>query len=294
MNASHDISSIVRSWIREDEHESADTVLEIVLSRLDSTPQRRPFWRAWRFPKMNSPVRYAIAAAAVLVVALVGYQFLPSTTQNPGTGGTPRPSSVGPSPTASATASIPRLPDHGPIQAGTYRMGTDLPFRITIPSGWESIGGWSVRKHNDEPTEVALDFFGTDLRVFADACASAGTDAAIGPTVDDLIAALAAQENSDVAEPVDITVAGLPGTLLEISAPAGLDLQQCSINDLQIWFDEEGGGYLAGVGPADNPAFAQVADARGGRLTFVPHHQPDATAADIAERDAMVASIAVE
>jgi hypothetical protein len=173
-------------------------------------------------------------------------------------------------------------------------MGTEPEVLVTIPPGWVSNGGMSLRKHLDQPNEVALDLYTADIRVFADACQSEGTEEPIGPTAEDLVAALVAQENSDISDPVDVTVAGLPGIRLEISAPAGLDVAQCSIGSLQIWVDREGGGgYLAGMGSEDTPsATVYVVDTPGGRLAFTPGGL-DAAAADIAERDAIIASIEI-
>jgi hypothetical protein len=77
MTADRDTTRVVRSWLRTDEHESADRVLATVLSRLDATPQRRSMWPSRRFALMNRLVLAATAAAAVLVVAVVGYNLLP-------------------------------------------------------------------------------------------------------------------------------------------------------------------------------------------------------------------------
>ena len=277
---------IVLSWLREDAHENAERVLLRALDEVDTTPQRRPFWSAWRFLDMNNPVRYAIAAAAVLVVALVGYQLLPSST---GSGGeTPVPSpTFAPSPTE-----IPRLPESGPIDAGTYRMGAGPTILVTVPSGWTSLDGMSIRKHANQPNEVtALQLYSPDIRVFADACQSDGTDEPVGPTTDDLLAALLVQENSNVSDPVDATVGGLRGKSFEISAPAGIDLAQCSIGSLQIWVDSTR-SYLAGIGLDGGVATVFVADAPGGRIVNNPS-LGDATPADIAERDAILASIQI-
>src|SRR3954464_4434786 len=104
MTANRDLTRVVRSWLREDEHESADRVLGVVLDRLDTTPQRRSRWPAWRFSQMNSPVRLAIAAAAVLAVVLVGYQLLPRNASVGGVG-TPAPTQTSASPTPVPTAS---------------------------------------------------------------------------------------------------------------------------------------------------------------------------------------------
>lgn len=230
-------------------------------------------------------VKLLAAAAAVLVVAVVGYQLIPRHA-GPGTPtATPSPAAT-PQPTA-----VPPLPVGGPLDAGTYRTGSGPTFLVTVPSGWVSVGGTSVRKNLDQANEVALEMYRADILVFANACQSAGTEESIGPTTADLIAALMAQENSEISEAVDVTVGGLPGKRVEISAPADLNVSQCSIGSLQVWVDGSGTNYLAGVHPGA-PATAYVADTPGGRLLLVPHNE-DASSADIAERDAILASIEI-
>jgi hypothetical protein len=286
----------VLSWLREDLHENAERVLLVALGEVDATPQRRSWWPAWRFQDVNTQIKVLLAVAAVAVVALVGYQLLPSNTGGVGGQRSPLPSSTSstaPSsaPTASADSGPPRLPASGSIEAGTYLMGSGPTFLITVPPGWVSLGT-SIRKNLDQPNEVAFLLYRADIDVFADACESAGTEERIGPTAEDLIAALVAQENSDIADPVDATVAGLPGTRLEVSTPASLDTSQCSIGSLQIWVDSSGNNYLSGLGPG-GVVTAYVADTPGGRLLYVPGGEAEATSADIAERDAMIATIEI-
>ena len=38
----------VLSWLREDQHENAERVLLRALDEVDTTPQRRSWWPAWR------------------------------------------------------------------------------------------------------------------------------------------------------------------------------------------------------------------------------------------------------
>ena len=97
MSQERDVTRLVRSWIREDQHESADRILGVVLDRLDTTPQRRS-WPAWRSNLMNTYVKLIAAAAAVLVVAVAGYQLLP---RSSGVGGEP---TIAPSPSPSLLA----------------------------------------------------------------------------------------------------------------------------------------------------------------------------------------------
>lgn len=88
---------IVLSWLREEAHENAEQMLLRALDEVDATPQRRS-WPAWRSDRMNSYVKFIVAAAAVLVVAFAGYQLLPS---NSGVGGEP---AIEPSPSPSLLA----------------------------------------------------------------------------------------------------------------------------------------------------------------------------------------------
>jgi Tol biopolymer transport system component len=67
---------IVLSWLREETHENAERVLLRALDEVDTTPQRRSSWPAWRTNRMTTYAKLIAAAAAVLVVATVGYPFL--------------------------------------------------------------------------------------------------------------------------------------------------------------------------------------------------------------------------
>lgn len=93
----HD-TRIVLSWLREDTHENAERVLLRALDEVDTTPQRRAWWPVWRTSPMNPYAKLITAAAAVLVVAAVGYQFLP---RSGGLGGQP---TITPSPSPTLLA----------------------------------------------------------------------------------------------------------------------------------------------------------------------------------------------
>jgi hypothetical protein len=74
MSTERETTRIVRSWLMTDEHESADRVLDAVLDRLDTTPQRRAtWWPARRNETMNMLLRYGIAGALITLVAAIGY-----------------------------------------------------------------------------------------------------------------------------------------------------------------------------------------------------------------------------
>ena len=93
MSTDRDVTRIVRSWLEDGVTALPDRVLDTVLDQLPATKQRRRFMSAWRVLDLNKPLAYAIAAAAVLAVVVVGYNFLP------GLGSGQPAGTVSPSPT---------------------------------------------------------------------------------------------------------------------------------------------------------------------------------------------------
>ena len=94
MSANRDTTRIVRSWLREDEHENADRVLDLVLDQIDTTPQRRATWWPVRRPLiMNTTLRYGVAAAVLTLAALLGFTYINNQVGNEPTP-TPSPSEL--------------------------------------------------------------------------------------------------------------------------------------------------------------------------------------------------------
>ena len=285
MSAEHDVTRVVRSWLREDEHDSADRVLESVLSRLDTTPQRRSWWPARRASQMNNVTRLAIAAAAVLAVAVVGYNLLP---RNASVGGQPTPS---PSPRP--------FPSAGVIDPGRY-FWTVSGVRVTVnvPSGWVVDPG-GVRKPPDASQEIG---WGPEARpvtrVYADACKSEGTLNVVGPSAADLATALEQQLGS-TAVVTTIDLGGLAATRIDLADDPGLDRSQCRYGPevgaegpLQIWADPAETSFYA-LCPGCTGTVVTL-DVRGARLVFTGSKSSAARPADVAEVDAMIDSMVIE
>jgi len=96
MSTERDLTGIVRSWLEDGATSLPERVLDDVLARVPTTPQRRPSWPAWRFHSMSSPFKIALVAAAIGALALVSLDFLP---RSHGIGAAPAPSpSSSPSP----------------------------------------------------------------------------------------------------------------------------------------------------------------------------------------------------
>jgi hypothetical protein len=296
MNVSHDISRIVRSWIREEENDSADRVLHVVLSRLDSTPQRRSWWPARRTLNMHPAYRIAIAAAAVLAVAIVGYNVLPRMS-GPGvpTIAPTQPSTV--SPTATPSATVPPMPAEGvSLSPGRYSIrvpDADVRAFLTVEDGWTS-GSYFIMNPPAFSKQVS---FWTIANVYRDICdiATGGLPTAsdlpipaVGPTVDDLVAALDAQVNTDMSPAVDVTVGGYSGkrVAMVISDPYDHCFGESEFRPM--WVDAAGEPQR-GLQPGD-PDTLWIVDVAGRRVVIVTNIQdsdPDAPASVAAVIDSI-------
>jgi hypothetical protein len=248
MSAHPDISRVVRSWLREDEHESADHVLGIVLARVAVTPQRRSWWPPRRFAYMNSYARIAIAAAAVLVVVVVGYNLLP---RIGGIGGqvTPVPTNSPASPTASRSQIAPMFPPSGPIAAGRQsasRLGVDVSFTVPTPD-WTSDGSIGLSRGTEgSPTALGFIFWTeTPVGVFSDPCGNQRAPS-IGADRAALAAAITSIQGVDVvSQPVETTVGGRPATSVAITVREDVG---CDASTFYLWYSQFHARYASELG----------------------------------------------
>ncbi len=166
---------IVLSWLREETHEDAERVLLRALDEVDTTPQRRSWWLAWRTDPMSTYAKLLAAAAAVLVVAVVGYNFLPG---RGGVGGQP---TIAPSPS----------PSQGLLARGTFtaQVGGGYTVDLDATGGASSVtgsmivsqrtkGGYTVDLECERTIDGLL-WIGGDVTESTNSDAPAGTRAAI-------------------------------------------------------------------------------------------------------------------
>jgi hypothetical protein len=123
----------------------------------------------------------------------------------------------------------------------------------------------------------------------------------VGPTVDDLAIALNAQAGPSASPPIAVTVGGHPGKKVELSIPADLDVTTCdSDGDSPIfgrWYtDVPDSTYGAQPYTHDNGQHntIYIVDVDGTRQVIDAMYLPNASAADRAELDQIVASIRFE
>ena len=212
MSTDRDTTRIVRSWLRTDENESADRVLDAVLDQLDTIPQRRTaWWPARTFPHVSNYAKLAMATAAVLTLVFVGMRLLPGS----GTGGL-----VAPSPTATASPSPSPTPGwpSGALDAG--RQSVELHgvrFSFDVSPGWSTTQFEGMIRHLT-PSNGHWPWIGllnTFDSVADDPCA--GSAIPVGPTVDDFANALTTIPGTEATEPSDTTIGGVPAKFVELT-----------------------------------------------------------------------------
>ena len=240
MSTDRDTRRIVRSWLRTDEHESADRVLDAMLERLDTTPERRAtWWPARRYRTMSNIVRFSIAAAAVVAIALVGVNLFAGRSPGaPPASATPGSPSASSSPTADARILLQGAKGPGTFTTLPFDSQT-LRFTFSMASGW-----WGLREGAAAPIDVgttgptgaALAFLQVS-GLYSDPChGNVGEpDVSVGDTAGDLAAALEAQSAYEVGPPRDIEMSGFPGVQIDLQLPSDLDFATCEGGQFWVW-----------------------------------------------------------
>ena len=239
MTAEREMARVVRSWLLEDEPDSADRVLEIVLDRLDSTPQRRSWWPARRYTPVNKQLKVLVAVAAAVVVAVVGYQLLP---RNGSIGGPNPTPTAAPSPTGSPRPSPTQkalvVPSAGPLAVGRHDLnleGVHMTFAIANP-GWTSNGEFGFDKGEFAAADSAGFITWEDDAdgVFSDPCTSTQAPPA-GPSAADMANAIASMSSIQlVSGPEAVTISGKPAQKVVVKMP---DPLPCRYDQFYLWYD---------------------------------------------------------
>jgi len=288
MTTERDTTRLVRSWLRVDEHENADRILENVLGALDTTPQRRRIWPAWRVPYMNSYAKLALAAAAVVVLALAGLRFLPGF-NGPGGPGTPTPT----------LASDGSFPPPGPVAVGRHAIileGIHLTVDVAKP-GWTASPYGNLQKGDyGTPDSIGTVFWrNAPDNVYADPCAHSHLDPAPAHTAAAMAAAVSTLAGTDlVTAPTSVSIGGASGQHVAIKVRDDIS---CLRSEFRRWYDDSLGAGSddfrdgAGLGATLSVWIFEVE----GRLVWIDGETfPGASAATTAELQAMIDSIHFE
>lgn len=248
---------------------------------------------------MNSPWKFVVAAAAVVVVAVIAINLLPTKS---GIGGPAASASLTPSP--SPVASPVALPD-GPLSAGTYAIGpaqTDgfwtcpepstpactntIGLVLTVPEGWTGGTEYITLRDNAAPDGASL-LFTRGAGLYNDPCKFEDPPGIpVGPTAENFASALADHPLLDVTTPVDVTLAGYAGKYVDLQVPSDIG---CEIGD--VYRPWEPGLYAQGPGQRWH---LWILDVDGQRVVVQSTDYAGTSAEDQAELQAIVDSLVIE
>jgi hypothetical protein len=261
MRSDRETARAVRSWLEEGVTALPDRVLDEVLDRLPTTRQRRAWWPARWLPGMNKAFTFAVAAAAVVIIATLSISYF-----------VPAGPSIGGPPAASPRA----LPaDNIGLDPGPYALDGDFPVPVTfdVPPGWSSCPASSSERGVCPDGLSGLSFMIVE-NVVADPCdrSRALVDPPVGPSVDDLVAALSNLPGFEATDPIDIMVDGFSGKEFQLTAPTE---PGCALDagGLGTWSTA---ARINGVGPGE-VNLIRILQVDGERLVIAAAHHPGRT-----------------
>src|SRR5437879_10171082 len=174
MSSEHDLQRAVRAWMREGPDSLPDRYLDAALDEIATTHQRRRRALAWRPSEMNSFARLGLAAAAAILVAMLGWTMLFN-------GGPLRPAA---SPSAAASSNSKQLEALLPNTAGGVALytrsmtGRDWVAQEVRGEGDAALVNWvtSAGKSLDDVSEASAGSTNNGPEVFIDAFRVHGVD----------------------------------------------------------------------------------------------------------------------
>jgi hypothetical protein len=239
------IDRVLEVWMADGPTAMPDSVVDVVADRVSVQRQRRS-WRLLRRLPMNPIFKLGAAAAAVLIIAVVGWNLLPERPGGTGGQSTPSPASTpsqataetaSPAPTPpwwDASAALCGLPVAcaGELAPGGHSSGSFQPsVTYTVPAGWVNTADWHDREDYfallpDTPANRAAagrDAVAQSIVIVPHA--SLMSDDCVSPQVGlsaaEIADALATRDGIAASEPVTVTISGLSGRQLDVGLEPG-------------------------------------------------------------------------
>jgi hypothetical protein len=272
-----------------EDHEGSTPLPEVVRAairaELPSTHQRPAWWPAPAFPVMSSFAKVGVAVAAVAVAALVGFNYFIAPNV-----GDPDPT---PSPSPAAAQPLPTSPSN--LEPGRYAIDashlTQVPVTFTVPAGWwVNSDGFVLKQPADVESNVVFSTW-TVTHIYGDVCRWRGTLVDVGTSAAEMADALEAQSGRETSRPIAVTIGGRAGQQVTSSVDESFDITTCDADFLHVWSDP-GANESFGLGTeAGQTQVVSMVDVDGERLVVLAEYMEDASAAEIAELQSIVASI---
>jgi hypothetical protein len=211
------------------------------------------------------------------------------------------PAVTSPPGTTTPTQAGPRdVPSEGSVPAGTYTLDRELGMTIDIPAGWDSCCGGAILKNDFAGLLVFTQM--NDITVYADACKWETGGQSEPKGAEAIAQALSAQKHHQASKPSEVTVAGVAGWVVRVQVP--LDEPATVDADNNSTFTDCDQGKVTSFGtPTDalsryHQAPGQIDEyyviqVDGTPVIFDVVSGPDTPAADLAELEAMLASVQI-
>jgi hypothetical protein len=230
MTTNRDLERLLDAWFADGPSEVADRVIDDVADRIERQPQY-PAWRLRPWRTLMSPTfKLVAAAAAVLVVAVIGYNLLPPRQASvggptPAASPSPASSSEAPTPTAAAVRSGPPITCDDPafqcagaLSAGNHSTVAFKPsFTFEVPAGWTNT---LDRDRTYTVNQLNRAFFFQVLSQVAipaqNATCAAERKADTGAAVADFVTFLTTHPGLAASAPESITVGAFAGTRVTV------------------------------------------------------------------------------
>ncbi len=242
---------------------------------------------------MSRTARTSVVALAAALVAVAVVVWLSRSQHRPEAA-----ASASTSPTSAASPSTPSpLPgtggDPARVDGGTYLVSDPFPVSLTVavPAGWwtELPGSYAAfvdSSDTDGGAELALSL---DPSVFATPCIGGiPLQPQPGPTVDDLASALASLPTFATKGPSAVTVDGIKGEQVTLTAPSKVRSCQPTSYGFQTWTLPLGHVFALEPGATMTVRIVKVG---GQRLIISSQSSPETPVADTKADAAMLASL---
>jgi hypothetical protein len=271
-----ELDQLLAEWLEDDAFVAPTTPVEAAVDFAQAHRRRRDWLAPLRRDAMTTrataglrPAVILVAVAALLILAIGGAVVMGSDRDVSPTTASPTPT-ANPSPTPTPVAARP-MPASGALDPGQYTIevpDSNVTVALTIGEGWTS-GDWYLMRPPSFSHSVS---FWTVGNVNTDACDWGGTlpDPPIGPTVDDLLAALDAQKNTDMSRPRDVVVGGFSAQRVRMRF-AQSDCPQA--DSLVMWVDPRGEPGR-GLAPGEPDDTLWIVDVEGQRVVIVTSFDP--------------------
>lgn len=231
---------------------------------------------------MNKILAVGLGAVAVVAVLLIGSQLFDSTNTGGGPTPTPEPSATA-EPTATQLTGLPVGPfvwSDPAVETAPFDGGPLITVNIPAP-GWtaDEVLSKGGDLNNMPDASMLVMPSRADVYVYGDPCRYESTKPDTpATTVDEIVAALAAQPSRNASAPADVTVDGYAGTFITLQVPADASPEDCEGGEYAS-FDIDGGEepdrYHQGPGQLDD---LWILDVDGTIVIIDAMYRPDSPA----------------